>query len=693
MIGRPRALATALVVATLSVITPATAAHAQAFAPRIDVISQSFNVDPRGRVEMVLQLPSAVDLAASPEATVVVTSYLVIDERADVAAALDGELPRRVDRVEVDVAALTQPAPGQLQLSIPIEVGERTAAGLQLPVAGVYPIVVEVQDDSDVLAELTTFVNRLPSTPAEAPDELPIAMAVATTAPVVLDDQTEVVLDAATVTELDQLADLLEASAMPITVRVPPALLTALSESDSADDQSLLSRLVDELGTEELVSAPSLPLDPSAAAAAGAGDLYTQWLRDGEDVLGRAVSTSPVRTIAIIDDPLSAAGGNLLRGLGGRLFVIPPELYDVLPDTLGGFTESSMLVQIEVSPGVTVDATVVDRANQDRLARPASSPVHNAIVTVADLLMVRLDAIEHDDPTRRGVTLGTPDLGLPPVDTVEALSALIVETPGLRPVTLDELSVRTERLMLDGSEIVVGLPDDVPGDIGGRIAVRDQLTLEALSTASMLPAGDARAVEWQRLISIIPTSALTDAQVATITDDLRAQFNEVRNSVVLPDGFPFTLTGRSTEVPITLQNVSDVPLTVVVRLSSSKMEFPAGDQTVTLLPAQFTVVRVPIEARTSGRFPVTLEVLTPLGESRIGRPVPLTARVTSLGGLGTLLTGAAVIVLLTWWVRHYRRSRRGRAALTAAQRHPATQDAMDDSGLSPDAATSTLPPS
>ncbi|HUC33002.1 MAG TPA: hypothetical protein VMS14_06340, partial [Ilumatobacteraceae bacterium] len=150
MIGRPRALATALVVATLSVITPATAAHAQAFAPRIDVISQSFNVDPRGRVEMVLQLPSAVDLAASPEATVVVTSYLVIDERADVAAALDGELPRRVDRVEVDVAALTQPAPGQLQLSIPIEVGERTAVGLQLPVAGVYPIVVEVQDDSDV---------------------------------------------------------------------------------------------------------------------------------------------------------------------------------------------------------------------------------------------------------------------------------------------------------------------------------------------------------------------------------------------------------------------------------------------------------------------------------------------------------------------------------------------------------------
>jgi hypothetical protein len=689
---RRAAAATAALVIAAMASPPATTVHAAA--PRIDLVSQTFNLEPQSNLDMVLQLPGTIDIAAAPAATVVVTAYRPIDSRLELAEALAGDLPRSVDSVDIDVAALASPAAGQLQLSIPLEVGVRTADALQLPIAGLYPVMVEVLDGTEVLAELATFVHRLPGSDDDPLEPLPVAFAVATTSPVVLDDDIDITLDAATLTELDQLADILEVSAMPISVRVPPALLAALAESDSIDDQVLLSRLVTELGDEEIVSAPSLPLDPSAAAAAGAGDLYTQWLRDGEDVLTRVVSTSPLRTIVLVDDPLSAGGGSLLRDLGGRLLVIPPEIYDVLPNTLGGFTESSYLVQIEVAPGVTVDATVIDRTNDDRLARPTSSAAHTAIVTVADLLMARQEAVDNGgDPTRRGITLGTPDLGLPPIDTVGALTTLIADTPGLRPVTLDELSVRTDRLVLDGIDVVVGLPPEVPGDITARITVRDQLVLEALSTGSMLPADDPRIAEWQRLISVIPTSALTDGQVAEIAADMRSQFDQVRASVVLPDGFSFTLTGRSTEVPITLQNVGDVPLTVVVRMRSPKMVFPAGDQTVTLLPAQFTEVRVPIEARTSGRFPVTLEVLTPLGESRLGSPVPLTARVTSLPGLGTLVTGAAVLVLLTWWVRHYRRSRRGRAAQTAASRHPATKDAVDDSGLSPDAATSTLPPS
>jgi hypothetical protein len=94
-------------------------------------------------------------------------------------------------------------------------------------------------------------------------------------------------------------------------------------------------------------------------------------------------------------------------------------------------------------------------------------------------------------------------------------------------------------------------------------------------------------------------------------------------------------------------------------------------------------------------------VFTPLGDVRLAPAVPLTASITNLAGVGNLVTGAALLVLLTWWVRHFRRNQRGRRAAEAAHRHPASpppenddaSDPGDAAGLSPDAATSTLPPS
>jgi hypothetical protein len=223
----------------------------------------------------------------------------------------------------------------------------------------------------------------------------------------------------------------------------------------------------------------------------------------------------------------------------------------------------------------------------------------------------------------------------------------------------------------------------------------------------MMPNDDPRIAEWTRLIDVLPTSALTDEQADGIAVELRAQYDEILSSVQVPTkGFSFNLTDTSGTVPITLRNNADIPLTVVVRLSSSKLRFPDGDQTVELPPNSFQEVRVAIEALSRGDTQVTLDVLTPLGKVPITDPVALTASINALSGVGNLLTGAALLILFTWWVRHFRRNRRGRHAAEAANRHPATRgeggeqaaelpsdDPSDGAGLSPDAATSTLPPS
>ncbi len=672
-----------------------------AAAQRLTLVSEQFNVTVGDSLALVVQVPAVVDLTTLGDFTVTVTAYRAVATREAVAQAVKGILPRSVDSVDVPSADVVRPAAGQLQVSIPIEATTRTAAALQLAQPGLYPLTVELQSRGTLVADLATFVHRVPSA-AEPPDEsLPVAMVMTTSSAVTLSGAGRVVLSTADIAQLTHLADVLEASAVPVAVRIPAALLAALPDS-GAEGEALAVRLTAELQRDEVLSTPSLPLDPSSAAAAGQQALYTQWLRDGEDSLATSTSANPVRTAVVVDSPLSQGGGALLRDLGARLLVLPVDLYYGLPNTLGGFTDTTQLVQIQVSPGVTVDATVVDRVASNNLALSSTTPTLSAIYAVSDLLAARQQIDDNGgDPRRHSITLATPDLSAPAESTVKAFTDLLADTPGLRATTLDELSVRTDQLLNDGRPVVVDLPATAGGDIKDRTDLANALGLEAASTSSMLPTDDERIAEWTRLVGVVPSSALTQEQAVVIAADLRAQYLAVRSSVKVPAGFSFNLTGRTTTVPVTLRNDADIALTVTVRMSSSKLLFPDGDQTVTLPPQSYFEVRIPIEARSNGRFPVSLAVFTPLGGVPIAPPVPLTASVNAFSGLGNLVTGAALLIVLSWWLRHFRRNRRARAAADTAQRHPvgragdaAPHETMQHGGdLSPDAATSTLPPS
>lgn len=670
-----------------------------ALAIRIGLISQTpFDLAADGTVTMVLDLPTLtppLDAANYADAAIVVTAYRPVVTRLEVADVQQGTLVRGGDSVELPLASVPSPAAGQLTVTVPTETTARTAEALQLPQAGLYPVLVEVIDGGEVLAELTTFVHRLPTEDEPTLVPLPVAIAMTTTSPVVLGgDALDVQIDDATVAELTHLADLLEVGDHPVAVRVPPALLLAVADLGS-EGEALAARLAAGLARNELLSSPRLPLDPSLAAAADQDALYTQWLRDGEDDLAQAVANPSRRTMVFADQPLSEDGAALLRDLGARLMVTTPEVFDALPLSTGIFTDLSQLVQLQVAPGVTVDAAVTERVLGPVLARATNSPALTGIMAVTHLLAYRQEIVDaDDDPRRHGVTLGTPDLSLPNTTTYAAITTMLSGTEGIEPTTLDVLGVRTDHAILNSNEVVVGLPTSVGGDLTQRLDLVTSLSLQALSAGSMLPPGDPRATQWSQTIAVLPTSALTDDQVQQLATDLRAQYAEVRDAIEVPDGFSFTLTGRSTTVPIKLRNTSDDPLTVRVRMSSSKLLFPDGDQTVLLPPQSFTEVRVRIEARTRGSIPVTLQVFTPIGDSELAPPVPLVANVNALSGLGNLITGALLLVVLTWWVRHVRQNRRKRAAAIAATRHPGGRVVRtDDTELSPDAATSTLPPS
>jgi Flp pilus assembly protein TadB len=99
---------------------------------------------------------------------------------------------------------------------------------------------------------------------------------------------------------------------------------------------------------------------------------------------------------------------------------------------------------------------------------------------------------------------------------------------------------------------------------------------------------------------------------------------------------------------------------VVLTLSSDKFTFPNGATRTMDLNHSTTSVRIAATARTSGdRLPVDVTLRTPDGALTISRTV-LTVHSTALSIVGVALTVLAGLVLLAWWVRTWRRSRRRR---------------------------------
>lgn len=675
-----------LVVGTSNVVAAAPAA--------LGLVAQTFNVDVTGTIDITVSIPTGVTFPVA-DFTITLTAFRPVSTRSAVTDAIAGNLPRAVDSVDVPAALVSHPNPEQLRVSVPVESTTRGPLALQLAKPGIYPVLVELHQGAGVVADLQTFVHRVPTAQEGEELSMPVALAAATRTAVQLDERARVTLGDDAIREMTSLANLLEASAVPVAIRVPPSLLAELA-NHGADGAALADRLSRAMQRNDLLSAPVLPLDPSAAAAAGQQGLYTQWLRDGEDSLAKSAAVAAKRTITLVDGPLSEAGGVLLRDLGTRLLVLPASLYDGLPNSLGVFTDSTQLVQVQVSPGVTLDATIVDRIASRVLSSATTTPQLSAIQAVSDLLAARQQVEDQGgDPRRHSVTLATPDLSLPTFAGFAAFTTLLADTKGLRPTTLDDLSVRTDQLLSADGPVVVNLPTKVEGSIAGRIALTSSLDLGAASTASMLPSDDTRAAEWTRLIDSLPSSALSDTTANAIANDLRSQFHALQSAVSVPAAFSFNLTGQRGTVPLSLHNSSDIALKVRVRLSSSKLLFPGGDQTVTLEPDSFTHIRIAIDARSNGDFPVALDVFTPLSDTKLIPSVALTASINAWSGVGTLVTLAALLVLLTWWIRHIRRNHRGRHVSDAADRHPATRPSglADDTALSPDAETSTLPPS
>jgi Family of unknown function (DUF6049) len=144
------------------------------------------------------------------------------------------------------------------------------------------------------------------------------------------------------------------------------------------------------------------------------------------------------------------------------------------------------------------------------------------------------------------------------------------------------------------------------------------------------------------------------------------QMNQVRiasrkNSYV-------TLTSHGGKVPVTISNNLDTTVRVTIQVRSQRLSLSGhGRVTVPPIPPhQQTVVEVHAAAKTSGVFPVQVQLLTPSG-SKYGPQVQLFVRSTVYGTITLVITGAATAALMiAVAIRLGRRALAARRSATAS---------------------------
>ena len=650
----------------------------------------------------VVEAPDVV-VPVLPPITIEVTNYPLLVDPDDVAGLVGSRvdpgafdaLGRAVDGVRIDARPLmTRNDDGtvNLQLDIGTDVADSVETRLKLERPGLYPLQIQLlfgdPDTKQVIVTAGTVIQRLAGAAdvdvvVAPPIDLSVVAVTSDSAP----DADEPTRELAR-TRLDRAIELAATVTAPVTLEVAPTLIAEVAATPEGS-----ARLVTALENDELVALPIVPLDVSSAVAAGQADAYTRLLSAGEDLLTDAVPSVPNRRdIWITAEPLSASGAQHLRDLGIRFVVVPAALFETsIGDDL---PPSDQFVEAELPDGGTLPFLVIDPlASQlteeaaDRiLAR--STPTEWGVATLADMLVTQADddataspqstgstsgsasgSARAAAPARRSRILTTPDLTSPDARLIQALEQLTATTPAVRFTAASDLMEVTDVLLDDGRPVTIQLPEVAGPPLAARTELLDRTALQLASAASMLPEGDVRVAAWTAQLDTLISTGFTDAEAEAIAASLVAEAAMFSQAVVLPEPFTFTLTGRSGVIEVGIRNTLDEPLDVVLTFDSAKVNFPEGDQRVTLLPLGETSVNVPVDAEANGTSSINLVVSTPAGEA-LGEPIELTARVTALTGLGQVLTGGFVLVLLTWWFTHWRGRRRAALANDGRERHP-----------------------
>ena len=622
------------------------AANASVVAPfDVRLVAQNFNVLAGTQFRFTVGVPDTAvrnRLEQDTTTTLRITAFAPVITREQVRSITTGAEP--VGQLAVADLQLIQLARTETNNYTAFLSTTARTNSLRLTKDGVYPIQISFMQNGQPVSKLTTFVNFFNSTIETA--RLPIAIASTVTTPLALAPNGTIAISDATRKQLADLAQSLEGGAAPLSVQVSPEILDGLVRSTQPVDIDLLARLQTAFANHDLLRAPFVPFDPSSAMRTGRAKDFSPMRDFGDEIIElrngeKNLSPNTWFSNVLIDSD----GADLLSGANVHTVVLTPDVAAKI-GTLDNYAKP-----------YRISGDIALRTTDPVFAKTLSDTQINSVITAyslaAELLAQRQEVIDSGGVLSSNFVILTTTSGAPMNNALLApLAVAIDRAPQLRLRALSSLP----RANSEATLVKVPRSDEVDVSVAGKAI--DSLADEYASTSLMLPPDAPQHAAWTTSRLAMLDDRLSSDQFALYFKGFRNQLRLLRASVKVPESLSFTLGGRESDLRLQLRNDAAIDLTVSVEISSAKLQFPDEDRVVTV-PANGAIdLVIPVVARASGRFPIEVVLYTPDGLVQAGQRVQLTARVAAIAGLGLLVSGAAALVLLAWWLSHWRANRR-----------------------------------
>jgi hypothetical protein len=548
----------------------------------------------------------------------------------------------------------------------------RDFSRLNVRTPGVYPLRVDLVDDNGTTPVATPFVTTLVVSPADDRPPVPERLNVVWVWPLVAapsygpngEPDREVTAQFLPDERLGRQAVALGAVPdVPVTLVVGPETLEAWSQDPLA--QGGAEAIVAATRTHQTLGNPYVPIDLPSLLQHGLTAAVDEELGRGFDVLAYTLGAAPDTRTRLVR-PVSAPALERLKASGiDRVIVDGAALTapSVTSTTAGRPTltpASVATVRVPRSGGgsETVEALATDVGFQKVLTSDVDAPLR------AQLLLGGLTVVANELPSsRRVITLVNPDDFVAPSAFYTALLGGLRNNPYLQPVSAEQGFASATDSPASAPPVDRELVSNAVADPRVLAVAYDyqRARLNALDGLT-LPNDPTVAHADRSLLASVTSAWPPDAGRALAMRHFSTVDRAVDHFVRLievPNPRTITLTSRSGAIPLTFRNETGRPVRIRAVLVSDKLLFPEGSVLDLELPPKSSTWRVAVETRTSGTFPIKLEVTSTDGVLPISHR-RLEVRSTFVSTLGIVLMASAVLFLAVWWGFDLRRRRRRR---------------------------------
>jgi hypothetical protein len=638
----------------------------------------------------------------------------------------------------LDLSKLPADPAGGVDVDIPIN---EAARGLDVPTfyaaagSGVFPVQVGVSDNSGNSQgqPLVTYLVYAEPYPASGLPKLSVSVVVPIQAAPVVDAKGQTGPPGANasgalaglVSRLGRYPD------VPISLSVTPQTLDSLAAGSTADRATLvdLAQLV-QAGRSQVLPSTYVSVPMRGWDEVGLGEELHRQVLAGSSVLAGVFGSTPSSKTWAINGPIDAPALQYLQSGGTRQLILPDVELSALPAVARTTTFALPTHLLGSGPMTSVYA-----ADAGLTADFSSS---GGSVLAANHLLAELAMIQLETPglTRGVVVLPPPGWSPDPV-FLETLLAGLKANPLLDPVTASRLfkavpvaSVErsiavpspstpasgetqvstgptapassasggsTSTSGIAPTTVAPGLVADAAAQLGADADTIRTARQELSGLEAILPRAAQQAADLNRVLLTAESSDLNDATRQQLLGEVFTATNRVTRLITLPRASSITLTSTKAQLPLTVLSAPSLRARVELRLSSQRLIFrqafpaegkcrvptPTSEVCDLTLTTQNTTVKIPVESRSSGVFPLDVSLWAPDGSQMLARNRD-TIRSTAVSGVGIVLIIVAVVSLGLWWARDLRHGRRARQLVPAPSDDGDYHDDNEDSVVADD---------